>query len=62
MIFAQAVAEYGAIASMVAGAQQAAANTLTWVEAHATTPSTWMTIGAIVVAVLAIARFRGSRL
>lgn len=60
MIFAQAIAEYGAIASMVAGVQHLAYSAQTWVENHAAT--TWITIGVIVFLWLAFTRLRSSRL
>jgi hypothetical protein len=58
MIFAQAVAEYGAIASMVAAAQHLAANTQTWVTEH--TIESLIAVGVVVLSVLAFARLRGS--
>jgi hypothetical protein len=59
MIFAQAVAEYGALASMTAAAQRAWDSTEDWVSNQS--PSTWMFIGAIALLCLVVARFRGSR-
>jgi len=59
MIFAQAVAEYGALASMTAAAQRALYSAEDWVSNQG--PSTWMFAGAVVVLCLVVARFRGSR-
>ena len=59
MIFAQAVAEYGAIASMTAAAQRTLDSAQDWVVSQGA--STWIVVGGIVVLCLAVARFRGSR-
>jgi hypothetical protein len=59
MIFAQAVAEYGALASMIAAAQRAWYSAEDWVANQG--PSTWMFVGAAVLLCLAVVRFRGSR-
>jgi hypothetical protein len=60
MIFAQAVAEYGAIASMVAGVQHMVSTTQTWAENHVT--ETLIAAGIIVFLGLAFFRQRSSRL
>ena len=59
MIFAQAVAEYGALASMTDAAQRALYSAEDWVSSQG--PSTWMFVGAMALLCLAFARFRGSR-
>ena len=59
MIFAQAVAEYGAIASMTAAAQHAVYSAEDWILSQGS--STWMFVGAMVLLGLVVARFRGSR-
>jgi hypothetical protein len=59
MIFAQAVAEYGAIASMTAAAQRALYSAEDWVSNQGA--STWMFAGAVLLLCLVFTRFRGSR-
>jgi hypothetical protein len=60
MLFAQAVAEYGAIAAMVAGVQHMAHTAQTWAESHVT--ETLIVAGIIVFLGLAFFRQRSSRL
>jgi hypothetical protein len=59
MIFAQAVAEYGALASMTAAAQRAWYSAEDWISNQGA--ATWMFVGAVALLCLVFARFRGSR-
>jgi len=59
-MFAQSLAEYGALASLTAAAQHTVNSAYGWVESHGAAP--WILIGAIVFAVLVIRGRRTSRL
>jgi hypothetical protein len=47
MMFAQTLAEYGAIAAVVAGVRQLAYSVSTWLETRP--PALWVALGAVVV-------------
>jgi hypothetical protein len=55
MVFAQSVAEYGALSAFAAGLQHAAYNAQLWFEDN---PTTWVSIVVIVCLILILRRKR----